>query len=167
VSEAQIQARCPVCGATEGFVPERLTPPFARCGCGMVLNAAPAQPLAPELASTVDILVVNRVEAAMMCNRSVSSPDEALEAFPSLLALCPAVVITLGSAGVVVGERGRPPVFFPAEKVQALSTHGAGDCFIGQMAAALAHGNSLNEACLAANTAAAAYVSGQLALVKT
>lgn len=44
MSDVQSQVRCPLCDATDGFVPEPRTSPFARCVCGMVFNAAPTIP---------------------------------------------------------------------------------------------------------------------------
>jgi L-ascorbate metabolism protein UlaG (beta-lactamase superfamily) len=46
-------------------------------------------------------------------------------------------------------------------RVQVTSTHGAGDCFVGALCARLADGLSLEEACRAANAAAATFVSRQ------
>jgi ribokinase len=137
-----------------------------RQGGRVVLNAAPARPLPLELATMVDVLVVNRIEAGMMSKYAVASPEDAKQVLPDLMDSYPAVVITLGSVGVVVGERGRRPEFIPAEKVVAVSTHGAGDCFIGQMAAAMAQGLLLQEACRLANSRAAAFVAGRLSMVQ-
>jgi ribokinase len=46
-----------------------------------------------------------------------------------------------------------------AVQVQVTSTHGAGDCFVGVLAAQLATGCDLIEACRVANAQAAAHVS--------
>jgi ribokinase len=43
--------------------------------------------------------------------------------------------------------------------VEVTSTHGAGDCFVGVLAAQLAKGSELSTACHNANQAAALYVS--------
>jgi ribokinase len=49
----------------------------------------------------------------------------------------------------------------PAEKVQLVSSHGAGDAFIGTLCAALLQAKSLHEAAKAASHAAALHVSAQ------
>src|SRR3979490_1792054 len=46
----------------------------------VILNAAPARPLKPELAAHVDVLVVNAVEAEMICGVAVTSLPAATQA---------------------------------------------------------------------------------------
>ena len=64
-----------------------------------------------------------------------------------------AVIVTLGENGAVVvtGERG---VLIPGRRANVVDTTGAGDCFCGTLAAALADGYTLNEAVRFAVTAA-------------
>ncbi|MDE3176017.1 MAG: ribokinase, partial [Pseudomonadota bacterium] len=47
-------------------------------GASVILNAAPARAMAPALLDRVDVLVVNRVEAAMLSGRDVAGRDDAL-----------------------------------------------------------------------------------------
>jgi ribokinase len=131
-------------------------------GALVILNAAPARPLSAELAALVDVLVVNRVEAAMMSGQPVSSIKEAQAALPMLQTLCKSVIVTMGGLGLIVAEDGKDAMVIEAEKIAPVSTHGAGDCFIGQLAAALATGVPLPEASRLASRTAAAYVAGQL-----
>jgi ribokinase len=49
----------------------------------------------------------------------------------------------------------------PALPVKVISTHGAGDCFCGALAARLASGDEIEFACRFASSAAARFVSGQ------
>src|SRR5580700_1959668 len=49
-------------------------------GVRVILNAAPARPLRPDLAANVDVLVVNAVEAEMICGVAVTSLRAATEA---------------------------------------------------------------------------------------
>jgi ribokinase len=130
-----------------------------RSGAVVVLNAAPARILSAELLNAVDVLVVNRVEAKDMSGQPVSDRLSAMAALPSLAGLNRSVVITLGGGGLVVGQPGKEPVFIGALPVKVTSTHGAGDCFVGMLAAQLARDHDLIEACHAANRAAAAHVS--------
>ena len=130
-------------------------------GSTVILNAAPARELGRELASAIDVLVVNRVEAEMMSGNPVSSVATAIAALPQLQQLCKTVVVTLGGLGLVVAEAGHAPVVIEPIPITPVSTHGAGDCFIGRLAQALAHGASLAEACILANKTAASFVSGE------
>jgi ribokinase len=80
-------------------------------GCRVVLNAAPARAVAAELLARVDVLVVNRGEAAALAG--TEDPEAAAVA---LRALGPRVaVVTLGGEGLVaasadgVAAHGRAP----------------------------------------------------------
>ena len=111
------------------------------------------------LLALVDLLVVNRVEAEALAGTDVREPEQAVEAARALGRGARDVVVTLGAAGLVVAPRGVPPAFVPARKVAAVSAHGAGDCFLGALAARLAQGEELTRACRWASTAASLYVS--------
>lgn len=126
----------------------------------VVLNAAPARELAPELARLVDILVVNEIEAEMLTD--VGCVDDftgAERAAAVLLERIPAVVITLGGGGLLAASRTGAPVHFKGHRVKVQSTHGAGDCLIGALAARLVQGDQLADAARYANAAAAVLVS--------
>jgi ribokinase len=132
-------------------------------GARVLLNAAPARVLGAEFAALVDVLIVNRVEAEMMCGQACTSTAGA-DAAARLLRLSFAnVIVTLGGQGLVVAAEGQEPVWIAPVPVTVVSTHGAGDCFVGQLAAAMAKGMDLQAAAEAANRTAALYVSGQLA----
>ncbi len=128
-------------------------------GAAVLLNAAPARPLDGDLLESVDLLIVNRVEAEDMSGLSVTNQQSAMDALPQLTGSTRSVVITLGGGGLVVAPKDGPPVFIPALPVKVTSTHGAGDCFVGVLAAKLAGDVPLVEACHAANRAAAEHVS--------
>ena len=49
-------------------------------GAKIVLNAAPMRPLPDELISSVDIMVLNRLEAETLLGQTISSKDDALNA---------------------------------------------------------------------------------------
>jgi ribokinase len=67
--------------------------------------------------------------------------------------------VTLGGEGCIGSVRGGAPFQMPAHKVPVVSTHGAGDMFVGALAARLADGESLAAAIAFAQEAAALYVS--------
>ena len=125
----------------------------------VVLNAAPARPLDPRLARNVDILVVNAVEAEMMCGVVVASLAAAEEAAALLSSQVTNVIVTAGGMGLAVAEGGQPPQAHAAHAVKLVDTHGAGDTFIGALAAQLAQSASLLEATRFANAAASLFVS--------
>ncbi|CAH0310691.1 Bifunctional protein HldE [Rahnella aquatilis] len=47
----------------------------------------------------------------------------------------------------------------PAEKIELVSTHGAGDCFMGTLCTSLLQGKTLADSVAKANRAAAEHVS--------
>ena len=125
----------------------------------VILNAAPARPLGPDLSANVDLLVVNAVEAEMICGVAVTSLPAATEAAALLSEQVANVVVTAGGLGLAVAERGNTPYAEAAHPVKLVDTHGAGDAFIGALAARWASGVSVAEAVRFANAAAALFVS--------
>jgi ribokinase len=133
-----------------------------RAGAIVVLNAAPARSISREFAEWIDILIVNRVEAAMMSGLEVRNQSEAVLAISTLRHFGRTVIVTLGGDGLVVAEEWREPIMIDPVKIKVASTHGAGDCFVAQFSAALAKGSAVEDAAKLANATAAAYVSGEL-----
>jgi ribokinase len=130
-------------------------------GVTVILNAAPTRELPEELQALVGVLVVNAVEAEMSGAAPVRDMGAALVAAGFLAARYQSVIVTAGAQGLAVCADGGRPVAVPARKVEVVSTHGAGDCFTGTLAAKLAQGHPLIEACRAASDAAARHVAGQ------
>lgn len=129
-----------------------------RRGLRVLLNAAPALPLDPEFAALLDILIVNAIEAEMLSGVAVSDLETAAIAAGRLRSTVGTVVVTAGGAGVAyAAPDGRGQV--AAVPAMVRSTHGAGDCFIGVLAAALASGLLLEDAIRRANAAAGHLVS--------
>jgi ribokinase len=129
-------------------------------GAIVLLNAAPARATGADLLDLVDVLVVNRIEAEMLSGQSVTDPASAGAALPSLGAERRAVIVTLGAGGLILAEPGATPVAIDALPVKPVSTHGAGDCFIGALAYRLAKGEPLATACRFANIIAGNFVAG-------
>jgi ribokinase len=146
-------------------VPEALNIAAARQakarGIRTVLNAAPARALSDDMVGLVDILVVNAVEAEMMGAEPVDDLASAALAAQHLGAQFKAVIVTAGSNGLAAVDAEGEAFSLPAEKVQLVSSHGAGDAFIGTLCAALLQAKSLHEAAKAASHAAALHVSAQ------
>ena len=108
----------------------------------VVLNAAPAQPLPPELLDAVDLLVVNEHAAAL------------LGGVDDLLAVLPGLVVTLGAKGALVRTHDLTATV-PGIPVDVVDTTGAGDTFCGALVARLDEGAALDDAVRFATAAAA------------
>jgi ribokinase len=145
-------------------IPEPVNMSSARAakfaGAMIVLNAAPARDMSRDLLGLVDVLIVNRVEAEMLAGDRAETRKEVLAALTKLRDLQRAAIVTLGSDGLVVASGEGDPRWVAPHVVKAVSTHGAGDCFVGTLAANLARGRDLFEASIVANDAAAAHVAG-------
>lgn len=110
-------------------------------GARIILNLAPAAPLPRPVLEAVDVLVVNEDEAAWL-GAHLGRPGDA----PSLHRhLGGTVIRTLGGDGVEWSGDGLRH-HIPAPAVTARDTTGAGDCFVGVLAAALDRDRPLDEA---------------------
>lgn len=127
-------------------------------GLEVVFNAAPARATSDAFLSLVDVLVVNAGEAEALCGVPVGDLAGAEAAAQALSLRCPTVLVTAGGDGVAV-VAGDTAFSVPAHKVELVSTHGAGDCFIGAFVAARAAGADIRAAVATANKAAARHVS--------
>lgn len=145
-------------------IPEAVNIAVARAakasGSKVVLNAAPARIISEALRDLVNVLVVNRVEAEMMSGGVVNDKISALSALSKLARAGQDVVITLGGLGLVFQTKAQTTHFIEPHKITVKSTHGAGDCFIGVLADALANDADIFAACTKANQSAAKFVSG-------
>jgi ribokinase len=128
-------------------------------GARVLVNLAPTFEVPWELLEKLDPLVVNEHEAAFLLGSGVEGVDGALSAAPELLSLGPrAAVITIGEAGAVFAD-GESVKHLPAPQVDVVDTTGAGDAFVGALAAQLARAASLEEAVAYAVRAGAAAVT--------
>lgn len=130
-------------------------------GATVVLNAAPMRPMGKELLSLCDVLVVNRVEAAQLFGRPCDNRQDALE-IAAHAAGFGHLVLTLGGDGAVLRSGVNAARHFPAFPVKVHSTHGAGDMFVGALAARLDTGEAIEAALPFAQAAAALWVSTPL-----
>lgn len=130
-------------------------------GVAVVLNAAPALAVDPGLLAMVDVLVVNRVEGADLCGLAEGAADPA-DLVGRLGRLCPGadIVLTLGGEGAAFAVPGGAVSVMPAERVEVVSTHGAGDAFLGAFCAAKLEGLDLAGQVRAGQRAAARRVAG-------
>lgn len=112
----------------------------------LVLNLAPVTTRDPDLLAVADPLVLNEGEAAAVLDAAPGTPIE--ELLERLRPIARSVVVTLGQRGAMILEGDAEPVHIPAVYVErVVDTTGAGDAFCGTLAAALAQGETLVDAC--------------------
>ena len=127
-------------------------------GATTVLNAAPASSDAAALLPLADMLIVNEIELQFFSSLATSTPEEIVDAalasrsFPEQV-----VVVTRGKEGSVA-IRERQVLEHPGHEVTVLDTTGAGDCFVGALAARLSSGDTLADGLAYANRAASVCV---------
>ncbi|MET3577565.1 ribokinase [Mesorhizobium robiniae] len=145
-------------------VPEAANVAAARAvkahGGRVVLNAAPARKLSDELVALVDVVIVNAIEAEFLAGVPVvDTLGGAAEAARMLVDFYPAAIVTAGGEGVAYCDRDGQAFALAGIPVKVVSTHGAGDEFVGAFAAGLARGLQVEAAITAANAAAALLVA--------
>lgn len=134
---------------------ERLVDLAVACGCKVILNTAPYQPVSDEFLSKIYMVTPNEVEAEMMTGVAVDGLDAAKKAAKVFYDKgVKIVIITLGGRGVFLSVDGREEIL-PAFQVKAVDTTGAGDAFNGGLLAALSEGMDIWAAARFANALAA------------
>ena len=126
-------------------------------GATTILNPAPAMQFAPELLDLVDILILNETELGFLTGVELHDSDEPAR-FAEAARRLPEnpnrmICVTLGKRGVLALIESLP-LLVPGHAVKAVDTTGAGDCFVGALAAQLAQGRPIRDALNYANTAA-------------
>jgi ribokinase len=113
----------------------------------LLLNCAPYRALPPSLMKRADMVVVNEIEAgALLGCKSPEDEEAAHSAAMAIQAMGPrSVVITRGAESVVAVTDGLS-LRVPVPSVGAVDTTGAGDAFVGALAARLAIGEQCSEA---------------------
>jgi ribokinase len=126
-------------------------------GATTILNPAPAREFSRELLDLVDILILNETELGLLAKTGLRDTDDyprLIDAIRSLpIDKTRIVCLTLGKRGALVLIDGEP-LIVPGRAVGAVDTTGAGDCFVGAVAAQLAGGKPIRDALDYANAAA-------------
>ena len=116
----------------------------AAVGATTMLNLAPAAPIDPGLFGVIDVLIANAGEAATL------GDDPARVA----RRLRQALVVTHGAAGATAFVADGSRLEIPALAIEPIDTTGAGDTFVGVLAAGLDQGLALPAALRRASAAA-------------
>ena len=126
-------------------------------GATTILNPAPAIEFNDGLLDLVDVLILNETELGLLAKTELRDSDEParfIEASKTLRGERDMIVcVTLGKRGVVALADGKQLVV-KGRAVKAVDTTGAGDCFVGAVAAQLARGQLIESALAYANAAA-------------
>jgi ribokinase len=126
-------------------------------GATTILNPAPALEFHRELLDLTDILILNEIELASLAKTELHDTDNHLRCIEVVRSLQTGtnkiVCVTLGKRGVLALVNGEP-LIIPGREVNALDTTGAGDCFVGAVAAQVASGKTIRDALNYANVAA-------------
>ena len=111
-------------------IPESVIVEVGKAAKGIFcVNAAPVRELSTELASLIDVLIVNEHEFAQL-----GEPKSGL------------VIVTSGAKEVVAYQNGEVVAKSQPPKVEALDTVGAGDTFVGAFVVAYASGKTIPDA---------------------
>ncbi|KAG1647892.1 Ribokinase [Nymphon striatum] len=110
----------------------------------VLLNPAPAQALTSRLLESVDILIPNETELALLSGSDLATTFDEIVDQARLLPAA-RTVVTLGAQGALLVDETEVR-HQPAPKVNAVDTTAAGDAFCGALADVLAEGGSLTDA---------------------
>ena len=124
----------------------------------VIFNAAPALTPNKDFFERIDLLIVNQLEAKMLMNEEPSIFKN-FDALQKLQNLGPKeVIITLGADGYTGISKNEEIFSEPGIKVDVLSTHGAGDSFVGTLAAFICKGEPISVAAQYAQASSALHV---------
>lgn len=114
-------------------------------GARTILNLAPAAPVPGDVLRALDVLIVNEIEAAMAAGLDHIGEDAMPIAEDLSRRYKLTAVITLGAKGAIAaGPDGHFRV--SSLSIEPVDTTGAGDAFVGILAAALDRGEKLSQA---------------------
>ena len=126
-------------------------------GATTILNPAPASAFDNGLFALVDILVLNETELGFLTGIALGEAPTLQEVSEAVRALNPSpgqtVCVTLGARGAVTVVDGQARLI-EGRPVKAVDTTGAGDCFVGALAARISQGAAIADAIVYANVAA-------------
>jgi ribokinase len=127
-------------------------------GATTILNPAPMLAFDRSLLDLVDVLILNESELGVLTHTELHNTDD-LDWFIDAARSLPmdrnnrVICVTLGKRGVVALIND-VPIAVPGRVVKTVDTTGAGDCFVGAVAAQLADKQTIEDALHYANAAA-------------
>jgi ribokinase len=121
-------------------------------GLRSILNTAPFLATTPEVARLATILVANETEFALLCGGKTEPLDALMRDWAQKHKQT--IIVTLGPDGARAVTAEGEAIAVPALKVTPIDTVGAGDTFVGYLAAGLDAGLSLAAAMTRAAKAA-------------
>ena len=126
-----------------------------------ILNLAPYKKIRTEILTLTDILIVNETEFSELTGIELNLINEDLNKdavnYPELLKSID-LIVTLGKRGVLIFSKENK-TFIAGEKVKAIDTVGAGDCFVGALSYGILNGKDLLAASKLANKVASISVT--------
>lgn len=129
-------------------------------GLMTLLNTAPAKALPNDIWALCDIVCPNEPELQMLTGMPTSTDAEVAAAARTLIQHgAKKVLVTLGERGCALFEGSSEGKFVPTQEVKPVDTSGAGDSFLGALAAQLVDGHDLGGAMARANEVAAVGVT--------
>jgi ribokinase len=115
------------------------------------------------LLDVVAILLLNETELGLLARTELRDTDDPARFIAAARSLRTGpgkiICVTLGKRGALALVDGEPLVI-AGRAVKAVDTTGAGDCFVGAVAARLAGGKSIGDALAYGNVAASICVHG-------
>ncbi len=126
-------------------------------GTQIVFNAAPELSGSADFLESVDVLIVNQIEAGALLGRAGITDPVAVASQLHERGIR-TVVLTLGEAGAVLSD-GDQVIQVTPPPVTAVDTTGAGDTFAGALVAELSLGSSMHDALVYAVHASALSVT--------
>jgi ribokinase len=126
-------------------------------GATTILNPAPAVEFDRAMLDLVDVLVLNESELSFLTETELRDTDDHARLIEAARCLQTGqdkiICVTLGKRGVLALVNGEA-LTIAGRTVRAVDTTGAGDCFVGAVAAQLAGGKAIGDALAYANAAA-------------
>lgn len=127
----------------------------SKLGMYVILNPSPAHDIPEDILPLIDLLCLNESECSTISGSQLGDAGDDRNPLELLRERgVRRVVLTLGSQGSALLD-GKDYCRFPAEKVEAVDTTGAGDTFVGALSARVAAECDLRDAMKYATKAAA------------
>lgn len=159
-----------ICIAQGETMPDIVRIAFSRAkaqGAATLLNPAPAHDSARDLLPCADYIVVNETESEFLTGDVFDLAQAEASLVRAVRALRlrddQTLIVTLGASGLAASHRGGTTIV-GGHWVAVVDTTGAGDCFVGTLAAALIRGEGVETALREANAAGALSVGRRGAL---